>query len=243
MEFGRPMPEQEERLLAQILDIFAQEFDKKAILRGGMVLRILGSSRFTNDLDYVFVPYSSKNDIVEDILTCLSKIDNAEITHSLNSKCLRVVVTTQEATVQVEAKFAMEVKTAISSTRLFSPLHQLPPRLIRVMDYEIALAHKMAAWNERRLIRDIYDIWFYLQMGVHPNEKTLTQRLNKPVYSKLVKKEARFKDKSPTLFFEFIREYVSTLTDEAIANELVDYLPPDQLPGLAMQFRAAFTKL
>lgn len=237
------MLEQEERLLAQILDIFAQKFDKKAILRGGMVLRILGSPRFTNDLDYVFVPYSSKKDIVEEILTCLSSIETAEITHSLNSKCLRVVVTTPEATVQVEAKVAMEAKTATSSTRLFSPLHQLPPRLIPVMDYEIALAHKMAAWNERRLIRDIYDIWFYLQMGIRPNEETLAERLKKPFYSKLVKKESRFKGKAPTPFYEFIRDHVSTLTDEAIANELADYLPPDQLPGLAMQFRAAFTKL
>jgi predicted nucleotidyltransferase component of viral defense system len=237
------MFEQEERLLAQILDIFAQKFDKKAVLRGGMVLRILGSPRFTNDLDYVFVPYSSKKEIVEEILTCLSKIENAEITHSLNSKCLRVAIATPEATVQVEAKVAMEVKIATSSTRLFSPLHQLPPRLIPVMDYELALAHKMAAWNERRLTRDIYDIWFYLQMGIRPDEETLAERLKKPLYSKLVKKKAHFKGKAPTPFYDFIRDHVSTLTDEIIANELADYLPPDQLPGLAMQFRAAFTKL
>jgi predicted nucleotidyltransferase component of viral defense system len=237
------MLEQTERLLAHILDIFAQKFDKKAILRGGMVLRILGSPRFTNDLDYVFVPYSTKKDIVEEILTCLSEIDNAEITHSFNSKCLRVVVATPEATVQVEAKVAMKAKTATSSTRLFSPLYQLPPRLIAVMDHEIALAHKMAAWNERRLIRDIYDIWFYLQMGIHPNEESLMERLRKPLYSKLVKREAHFKGKGPEPFYQFIRDHVSTLTDESIANELADYLPANQLPGLAMQLRAGFTKL
>jgi hypothetical protein len=111
------------------------------------------------------------------------------------------------------------------------------------MDYEIALAHKMAAWNERRLTRDIYDIWFYLQMGIRPDEETLAERLKKPLYSKLVKKKAHFKGKAPTPFYDFIRDHVSTLTDEIIANELADYLPPDQLPGLAMQFRAAFTKL
>lgn len=50
----------EQALLAKVLDVFAQKFDKQAVLRGGMVLRILGSPRFTNDLDYVFVPYRSK---------------------------------------------------------------------------------------------------------------------------------------------------------------------------------------
>lgn len=43
----------EQELLAKVLDMFAQKFNKKAVLRGGMVLRILGSQRFTNDLDYI----------------------------------------------------------------------------------------------------------------------------------------------------------------------------------------------
>ena len=37
-------------------------------MRGGMVLRILGCERFTNDLDYVFVPYRSKKDVVNEVL-------------------------------------------------------------------------------------------------------------------------------------------------------------------------------
>ncbi len=51
------MIEKEQELLARVLDLITQKFDKKAILRGGMVLRILGSPRYTNDLDYLFVPY------------------------------------------------------------------------------------------------------------------------------------------------------------------------------------------
>ena len=44
------MMEKEQKLLDRIIDIFAQKFDKNAILCGGMVLRILGSRRLTNDL-------------------------------------------------------------------------------------------------------------------------------------------------------------------------------------------------
>lgn len=51
------MVEKEKALIARVLDLFAQHFANRAVLRGGMVLRILGSPRFKNDLDYVFVPY------------------------------------------------------------------------------------------------------------------------------------------------------------------------------------------
>ena len=51
-----------------------------------MVLRILGSPRFTNDLDYVFVPYASKKDIVAEVVECLKTLPGAKISHSLNSQ-------------------------------------------------------------------------------------------------------------------------------------------------------------
>jgi len=138
------MIEKEQQLLARILDLFAQKFDKKAVLRGGMVLRVLGSPRLTNDLDYVFVPYKSKKEIVNEIIACLQSIEGASLDYSLNSKCLRVVLTVDQTTVQVEAKVAMNVATSTASTRLVSPQFDLPPRIIHVVDPRVALANKMA---------------------------------------------------------------------------------------------------
>lgn len=237
------MIEKEQQLLAQVLDLFAQKFDKKAVLRGGMVLCVLGSPRLTNDLDYVFVPYKSKKDIVDEILTCLRSIDGAQLDYSLNSKCLRVILTVEQTSIQIESKVAMDVKTTTTSTRLFSTRFNLPPRIIHVVDTNVALANKMAAWNERRLIRDIYDIWFLLQMHATPDEATLQSRLLKPVYSSLVKKEDYFTGQTRGDFYDFIRSYVSSLSDEQISNELSDYLPPSETAGLALLFKAAFTKL
>ncbi len=219
------MTEKEQTLLAQVLNLFAQKFDRRAVLRGGMVLRILGSPRFTNDLDYIFVPYRSKKEIVAEVLECVKSIEGATIKHSLNSKCLRVIVSADEATIQIEAKVATQVKTATVSTRLFSIQFGLPQRLIHVQDYSVALAHKMAAWNERRLIRDLYDIWFYLQMNVIPDRTTLAQRLKKPSYSRTIKPEDRFSSKTIEEFYDFIRAKVAVLSDEDIAQELTDYLP------------------
>jgi predicted nucleotidyltransferase component of viral defense system len=242
-EFGANMFESEQRLMAQILDLFAKEFDAHAVLRGGMVLQILGSARYTNDLDYVFIPYQSKKEIVPQIVNCLKKLHDVQISYSLNSKCLRVLIKKEDIQIQIEAKVDVEMKTAIQSTRLLTEKFQLPSRLIRVMDYEVALAHKLAAWNERRLIRDMYDVCFFLNMNVLPDKKTLKIRLDKPEYSKLVKTEDRFKGSDIGLFFDFIRTWAAGLREEQIDNELENYMEPSQMVGLQMQFRAALVKL
>ena len=234
---------QEQKLLARVLDLFAQKFDRKAVLRGGMVLRVLGSPRLTNDLDYVFVPYKSKKDIVGEILACLHAIDGAKLDYSLNSKCLRVVLTVEQTSIQIEAKVAMDVKTTTTSTRLFSAQFNLPPRIIHVLDVDVALANKLAAWNERRLIRDIYDIWFLLQMYAKPDEATLKARLAKPAYSSLIRKKERFHGRTCSEFYDFLRTHVNTLTNERISHELSDYLSPDETAGLALLFKAALAKL
>ena len=49
-----------EELLAWIIDFFATCFGNSAILKGGMSLRLLHSPRYTNDVDYVFIPFDSK---------------------------------------------------------------------------------------------------------------------------------------------------------------------------------------
>lgn len=237
------MIEKEQELLARVLDLFAQQFDRKAVLRGGMVLRVLGSPRLTNDLDYVFVPYKSKKDIVEEIITCLRSIEGADLDYSLNSKCLRVVLTVDQTTIQIEAKVAMDVETSTTSTRLFCSQFNLPPRIIHVVNTSVALANKMAAWNERRLIRDVYDIWFLLQMQATPDMTTLARRLQKPVYSRLVKKQDYFPGRTCSEFFDFIRTQIAELSDEQIDNELSDYLLPEETAGLALLFRAALAKL
>ncbi|MEI6564823.1 MAG: nucleotidyl transferase AbiEii/AbiGii toxin family protein [bacterium] len=237
------MINREQALLAKVLDLFARTFDKNAVLRGGMVLRILGSQRLTNDLDYVFVPYKSKKAIIPAILNCLKSIEGATVDYTLNSKCLRVVLTADQATIQIEAKVAMDIKTATTSTKLFSLEFNLPQRIIHVVDYSVAMANKMAAWNERRLIRDIYDIWFFIRMQVEPDTATLESRLKFPSYSRLVRRDDYFKGTTAREFYEFLRTRVSRLSDQEVAEAMSDYLPREEITGLAMMFRAAMARL
>lgn len=232
-----------ESLLATVMDVIAQRFDKHAVLRGGMVLRVLGCERLTNDVDYVFVPYASKKDIVEELLSALRSIEGASVTHAMNSKCLRMVLARGDVAVQIEVKTAKDVPTSLVSNRELARRYGLPPRLIPVVDYPVALADKMAAWNERRLVRDLYDIWFFLRMGVRPDRITLEKRLAKPVYSRLVKPAHQFKGKTAEDFFAFLREAAREVTDRQVEAELSDYLPSDELAGLAMRFRAELAGL
>ncbi|NCC53624.1 MAG: hypothetical protein EOM20_20775 [Spartobacteria bacterium] len=233
----------QQQLMAEILDLFAQRFDKHAVLRGGMVLRMLGCERLTNDLDYVFVPYASKKDIVDEALSALKSLPGVKLQHSLNSKCLRIVVRRGDVSVQVEAKTAMQVTTDTLSTAHVAKSFDLPPRLIRVVNYSCALADKLAAWNERRLARDLYDVWFFLRMGVLPDLETLTQRLREPVYSKLVKKKDQFVGDSVDAFYDFLITHVAAWSDDRFAEELEDYLPSSELAGISMRLRAELVKL
>jgi len=115
--------------------------------------------------------------------------------------------------------------------------------LFAVLGVVLALANKMAAWNERRLVRDIYDIWFLLQMNATPDTPTLETRLRKPTYSRLVKAQDYFPGRTCSEFYDFIRTKVAELSEEQIVDELADYLSPEETTGLALLFRAALVKL
>jgi predicted nucleotidyltransferase component of viral defense system len=230
-------------LLFEILDIFAQKFEQKAILRGGMVLRLLGCQRYTNDLDYVFVPFKSKNDVVKEVLQALEELPKVALSHSLNSKCLRIKILREDVSAMVEVKVEKNVPTEIVSTRALAELYNYQPRLIRVVSYPIALAHKMAAWNERRIIRDVYDTWFFLRMGVKPDNETLRKRLLKCSYSRLIKEEDYFLGSTVEEFFDFMRSKINILTEKEIENSLSDSLKKEELAGLGMMFRSEFAKL
>ena len=68
-----------------IINYFSKIFKNHAILKGGMVLKLLGSPRFTNDIDYVFTPYKSKKDIKDQIYNELQKVFQNKITYQIHT--------------------------------------------------------------------------------------------------------------------------------------------------------------
>jgi hypothetical protein len=53
---------------------------------------------------------------------------------------------------QVEVNVALECPNEPLSTATLARTHNMLPKIIRGMRFDVALAHKIAAWNERRLI-------------------------------------------------------------------------------------------
>lgn len=80
-------------------------------------------------------------------------------------------------------------------------------------------------------------------MGVTPDESVLAERLRSPVYSRLVPPAKRFSGGGVQQFFDFLRFHAAQLTDREVAESLSDYLPPEELVGLAMAIRAELAKL
>ena len=97
-----------EALLSWIIDFFAQKFGNSAILKGGMSLRLMHSPRYTNDVDYVFIPFDSKKDVKILVEEALSLVDGLMFRISMNSKALRIIVDYAGQQAQIEINVEME---------------------------------------------------------------------------------------------------------------------------------------
>ena len=95
-----------ESLLIYLINLFSEKFPQSAILKGGMCLRLLDCPRLTNDVDYTFIPFRSKKEIVADVRAVLDGVEGLTYQHTLNSKCLRVRIRYGDAFPQVEVNVA-----------------------------------------------------------------------------------------------------------------------------------------
>jgi predicted nucleotidyltransferase component of viral defense system len=223
------------------MTMLADKFGSHAILKGGMQLRLVDCPRFTNDLDYVFIPFSSKKEILARILDVLRAGGECNVTSTINSKCIRYRVAQGALEIQVEVNVALACESQALSTASFARAHNLQGRIIRVMNFKSALAHKLAAWNERNLCRDLYDI-YYLAVILHttPDRQVLGQRL--------LQVESRKKGLKKTVmsmddFITKLETAAATLTQKMVDNELRDYMPPQELPGLNLKIKGGIQRV
>lgn len=229
-------------LMLWIIHQFAEEFRDHALLKGGMQLMLLSSDRATNDLDYVFSPYASKKDVEPGIDKILGKIPGARIQKSMHSNSGRYQIRTGKAAVQIEYNVAERMPSATVTTQLLAQRVGALPRVIRVMSSDVAFAHKLAAWNERRLLRDLYDCYYwYVNVKVMPNAEVLQSRL-KSINSRL---PGLKKVKMMTMeeFFQQLETVVNQVTELAFLEQLSPLLPRAKLEGLFPVFQAQIREL
>lgn len=234
----------DEALMTWLMNNFNRKLGGKAILKGGMVLRLLDCPRMTNDLDYVFVPFKSKKDILPLIEEVVKELEDVKITANFHSTNLRVVIHYKNFQAKIEANVAKECKTDYLSTVLLASKYRMLPEVIATMSLQSALAHKMAAWNERGLIRDLYDIYFiHRTLGVMPALDILIKRLSKIHYSKKSKLSQQSKKMSLSDFLDKLDQSVGQLTFESVENELKGAMTPEILPGLDYKIKIGIKSL
>lgn len=225
-----------------LMNFLADKFGNSAILKGGMELRLLDCPRYTNDIDYVFVPFSSKKDVGELVYDALRKIPDLRVEYSLNSKCIRFLCQNNSMHVQLEINVAENCESQELTTASLAKQHNLQGRIVRGMRFDIALAHKIAAWNERNLIRDLYDCYFMTEiLSVRPHKETLERRL--------AKTEARIGSKTKRMSMTIadlsrkLKDAAASLSSQAVEVQMQDFFAPEQLPGLDKKIKIGLKKL
>ena len=228
-------------LMLWVMHRFSVVFKDHALLKGGMQLMLLNSHRATNDIDYVFSPFKSKKEVEEDIDLILQELIGAKFEKSMHSNTGRYLVEFGDAKVQIEYNVSMNVKSESVSTKLLAEKVGVLPKVIRVMASDVALSHKIAAWNERRLIRDLYDVYFWVvNSGVKPDFPTLTTRLSS-VNSRLPK----LKKVNTMTLAEFCQEfhsYLDSIDEQIFVSQLQALVPRSELEGQFIIFRSNLKK-
>lgn len=221
---------------------FAEVFEEHAILKGGMALRLYDCQRSTTDIGYVFVPFDSKNEIKDRVEAVLVELRDAKVQIRLHSKMLRAIVEIDDARIQVEATVSASQPSTALPTGDFAHRLGQASRIVRVIAPSVALAHKLAEWNERRLLRDLYDVYFLAgRLGELPDKAVLAARLAK-VESRIPALRKRGQMTRQELAEE-LDAALERLDDTSIGQQLAPILPPDELQGLAPRIRAVVRKL
>lgn len=238
-----------EAFMIWLINRFSEKCAKHLILKGGMVLRLLECPRYTNDLDYVAIPFSSKKEVVSLIDKALFGFEEITYTCQLSSKAARFFVNLAnqhgKLSIQIKLNVAKSCESNVISTGELAITHHLQPHLVSVMKYEVALAHKLGAWNERELIRDLYDIYFITKnLEIQPDIHVLRKRLQKIKYANPVQGDQK-KPSSMTItqFVEKFKRALMGLNEEKITKELRDYLPLDHIAGLDKKMKVVLTQM
>ena len=218
------------KLYLWILHRFSEVFKEHVVLKGGIHLMLMNSERETNDIDFVFVPFKSKKDILPKIDSLLSELPGAKIEKSLHSNSGRYRIFMKKISVQIEFNVESEVSSTNLSTELLARKVNELPRVIRVMSSNTAFAHKLAAWNERRLARDIYDVYYWFaHVNALPDKKVLETRLKK--INSRIPRLKKIKNMTMDQFTDEFQKELNKLTEKIFIKEISPCIKEEKIQG------------
>jgi len=236
------MDEKLDKALLEVITRISHHFGPMAVLKGGMSLRIQGIDRSTQDADFCFQPSKSKKDFSKDLVNFMNEICDEPVHHSMDSKKLKIDAVYNRCKIVVEANAHKAFEPLAVTTKSIAKRYNLQSCVISVMPNSMAFANKLGAWLDRRLARDLYDIYTYLEVfRVKPDSTILEKRVIKPSYARQVKTRPQLT--SIKEFTSFLKDECDKLSREDIEGELMAIIPPEDLDGLGIDIIRAIRKL
>ncbi len=232
---------QNEELLARIMNFLAEKFKNQLVLKGGMLLRLWNLPRSTQDLDYVWLGSKSRKVFAQEIKRSLGELEGVEVADlEVNSRGIfldLVDSAKRRAKIEINVEKSTYLPPKPASTAPLASRHSLPARIVATMDPAEALSHKIAAALERDLMRDLYDL-AHMEALTAFDAKTLEDRL-----SRLEIGRSKRRKVSPREAADLLREKASKVSPSRIEAELAGIIPAAQLPGLDLFVRAAASRI
>ncbi|HKY62544.1 MAG TPA: nucleotidyl transferase AbiEii/AbiGii toxin family protein [bacterium] len=233
--------DQNEELLARIMNFLAEKFKNQLVLKGGMLLRLWNLPRSTQDLDYVWLSSKSRKVFAQEVKRSLGELEGVDVTGlEINSRGIFLDLidsAKRRAKIEINVEKSTYLPPKPASTAPLASRHSLPARIVATMDPAEALSHKIAAALERDLIRDLYDL-AQMEALTAFDAKTLEARLSRLEISRAKPRKVNRREAASLL-----REKAAKASPSRIETELAGIIPTDQMAGLDLWIRAAASRI
>lgn len=232
-----------EELLLRVIHLMAEKFKDRVVLEGGMLLRLLGCPRSTQDVDCILLSNESKKTLAPKIKRALAELEGARVAEvSLNSRGIFIRLESSDrpglkAMLEIGVAAALNLPTGHLSTVAIANKYFRGGRIVTTMALPEALANKIASALERDTLRDLYDLSILEPLCAF-DEATLAKRLRALSIGRQKPKSISFQEASAML-----RAKAERITARVVKEELAPLLPPHQADGIEEILKAAVVRV
>lgn len=232
-----------EELLLRVIHLMAEKFKDRVVLEGGMLLRLLGYPRSTQDVDCILLSDESKKVLTLKIRKALAELEGVRVAEvSLNSRGIFIRLESKDkpglrAMLEISVAAALNLPAGHLSTVALANKYFLGGRIVTTMALPEAFANKIASALERNALRDIYDLSILEPLCAF-DEATLAKRLRALSVGRKKPKPMSFQEASAML-----RTKAERITAKVVKEELAPLLPPRQAEGIETILKAAVVRI
>lgn len=231
-----------DKALLKVIQAISKEFGPSAVLKGGMALRLQGVPRSTIDADFSFKPFRKKTPFSKALIELMCKICD-DVEHFSDSKKIQLSGKIDGEKVIVEASaHAEDFEPYPLETTFLSDRYDLSSSIISIMPNSMGFSNKLGAWFDRRLARDLYDVYIYYDvLKTEPDRDILMARILKPSFSKLIKNRPSLH--SIEAFLDFLKIESQLKGEQQLEEELEGIIEERERKGVGKRILTTINRM